>query len=178
MPDLLENQTCPFCLKKTLTLLEDEKDIPFFGNTFIFSMTCSSCSFHKSDLESAEDRGALKITFTSESEEDLKVRVVKSSAASIKIPTLRMSVQSTEGSNGYITNIEGVITRFEKIVEAQRDTSDDKAIVKSAKNLLKKIRKVKYGDIPCKIVIEDKTGNSAIISEKAIVEKKGKKKKS
>jgi zinc finger protein len=174
MADTLENQRCPFCLKETLTLFEDEKDITYFGKTYIFSMTCNSCDFHKSDLEAVEKKGPVKITFTAENEEDLKVRVIKSSGATIKIPTLRMSVKSTESSNGYITNIEGVLTRFEKIIETQKDSADDK-IKKSAKNLLKKMRKIKWGEIPCKFVIEDKTGNSAIISDKAEITK-GKKK--
>ena len=107
----------------------------------------------------------------------MTVRVVKSSHASIKIPQLRMSVEPVNGSPGFISNIEGIITRFEKIVEEQRDTSEEEDVKKSAKNLLKKIRKVKFGDIPVKIIIEDPSGNSAIISEKAVIEKLKTKKK-
>ena len=43
--DKLEGETCPMCHEKTLTLIEDEKDIPYFGKTFIFSMQCSNCKF-------------------------------------------------------------------------------------------------------------------------------------
>ena len=42
---------------------------------------------------------------------------------------------------------------------------------KAAKNLLKKIWKVECGEQEMKVVIEDPTGNSAIISDKAIVTK-------
>ena len=72
---------------------------------------------------------------------------------SIKIPQLRMSVDPGANSNGYISNVEGLINRFKKIVEEQRDNADDKDIRKKAKNLLKKIRKVEYGEAPLKIVI-------------------------
>ena len=43
---------------------------------------------------------------------------------------------------------------------------------KKAKSLLKKIRGIMWGEEKITITIEDPTGNSAIISEKAIVTKK------
>jgi len=169
--ETIEKETCPICKEKTLTMTEDEKDIPFFGQVYLFSMTCSNCKFHKADVEAVEMKDPIKITFITEDEEDMNVRVVKSSQATVKIPTLKMSVESSPNSNGYVTNIEGLINRFEKIVHEQKDTTDDETIKKTAKNLLKKIWKVKLGEIPIKIIIEDLTGNSAIISDKAIVEK-------
>jgi zinc finger protein len=169
--DEIHNEMCPFCHTKNLTLTEDELDIPYFGKTFIFGMKCSNCDFEKSDVEAAEEKEPCKITFTAENEEDLKVRVVKSSAAIVKMPGLRMSMEPGPDSLGFISNIEGLLERFKKIVEEQRDTADDPAIKKTAKNLLKKMWKITCGDIPLKVVIEDPSGNSAIISEKAVVEK-------
>lgn len=171
MADKIEHEMCPFCRTKNLTLQEDEMDIPYFGKTYVFSMSCSNCNYLKSDVEAEERKNPCKITFNVEGEEDLKVRVVKSSEATVKIPTLRMSVTPGPSSIGYISNVEGVINKFEAIVEKERDSTDDKDIRKKAKNLLKKIRKVKYGEVPIKIVIEDPSGNSAIISEKAEVVK-------
>ena len=162
----LENQECPMCQKKTLTLIEDERDIPYFGKCYLFSVTCSSCKYHQADVESEEKKDPIKIEFETESKEDLNVRIVKSSHAKVKIPTLRMSMDPGVGSNGFITNVEGLLNRFKKIIEQQRDSADDPKIRKKAKNLLKKIWKIECGDEKLKIVIEDKTGNSAIISEK------------
>jgi len=167
----LEKQPCPFCHQKTLTLTQEETDIPYFGKTFVFSMDCSNCKYHKSDVEAMELKDPVKITFTIESEKDMNIRVVKSAAATIKIPQMRMDVRPGPASDGFITNIEGVLDRFEKIIEEERDNSDDDTVKKHAKNLLKKLRKVKWGDIPLKIVIEDPSGNSAIVSDKAVIEK-------
>lgn len=178
--DKLEGETCPMCHKKTLTLIEDEKDIPYFGKTFIFSMSCSSCKFLKSDVEAAERKEPCKITFTAENEKDMHVRVVKSSEAHVKIPTLRMDMRPGPASIGFITNVEGLLEKFEDVIKEQKAAAEDegdKAARTTAKNLLKKIWKVKCGDIPVKIVIEDPSGNSAIISEKATVEKLKVKKK-
>jgi len=171
MPDVIENETCPFCHKKTLTLMEDTMDIPYFGKIFLMSMNCSNCNFNKSDVESEEFRDPCKLTFTIESEEDLKVRVVKGSEANINIPQLKMSVESGPNSNGYVSNIEGLLSRFKHILEEQRDNADEDDVRKKAKSLLKRLWKVECGDEPLKIIIEDQTGNSAIISDKTIVEK-------
>tara|TARA_Y100000310_G_scaffold332510_1_gene408230 strand:- start:1357 stop:1875 length:519 start_codon:yes stop_codon:yes gene_type:complete len=169
--ETLEKQKCPFCGKNTLTLREDTQDIPYFGKTFIMSMDCSNCKYAKSDLEAAEYKDPIKTTLTITEEKDMKIRIVKSSEATIKLPSLRLSVTPGPASEGFISNVEGVIKRFEDIIEKQRDTSEDKADKTKAKNLLKKLRKVMYGEIETKLVIEDPTGNSAIISEKAVVEK-------
>jgi len=169
--DEIKGELCPFCHKKGLTLREEEIDIPHFGKTFVFSMNCVKCSFEKSDVEAAERKDPVKITFSIEKEEDMKVRVVKSSEASIKVPGLKIDVRPGPASIGFVSNIEGILDKFQKIIESQRDNTDDDAVRKKAKNLLKKLRKVKWGDAPLKLVIEDPSGNSAIISERAEIKK-------
>ncbi|MDO8556658.1 MAG: ZPR1 zinc finger domain-containing protein [Nanoarchaeota archaeon] len=171
--DTLAGETCPVCLKKTLTLTEDEKDIPYFGKIFLFSMHCSDkeCNFKQNDIEAAEPKEPCKITFTTENEKDLSVRVVKSSAATIIIPQLKLEINPGAVADGYVSNIEGILQRFEEILKEQKNNDEDEAAQTTAKNLLKKIWKVKLGDIPLKIIIEDPTGNSAIISPKAVLEK-------
>ncbi|MFH1972604.1 MAG: ZPR1 zinc finger domain-containing protein [archaeon] len=171
MVDEIKGEICPFCNKKTLTLREEEVDVPHFGKTFVFSMECSECHFNKSDIEAAERKDPVKITFTIEKEEDLKIRVVKSSEAAVKIPGLKMDVRPGPASIGYISNIEGLLDKFQGIIESERDNADEEEIRKKAKNLLKKLRKVKWGEMPLKIIIEDPSGNSAIISERTEIKK-------
>lgn len=167
----IKNQPCPLCRAKSLTLAQQEEEIPFFGKVLVFSMTCDSCKYHLADVEAIEEKEPSKYIFETSSAEDMNVRIVKSSKATIKIPQLRMTVTPGPASQGYVSNIEGVLERFEKVVEEQRDLAEDISEKKSAKNLLKKIRKVKLGDIKIKVIIEDPTGNSAIISKKAKIEK-------
>ena len=167
----LEKQPCPMCGKNTLTLLQDEMDVPYFGKVFIMSMTCSSCNYRVADVEAAEQKEPCKIEFEIDSEKDMKVRVVKSGEANVKIPGMRMSMESGPGSEGFVSNIEGLLDKFKGIIEGERDTTDEDSVKKSCKNLLKKLWKVKLGDVPLKIIIEDPTGNSAIISDKAKISK-------
>lgn len=169
--DELKNQQCPVCGKNKLTLREEDIDIPFFGKTFVFSMSCEECGFSKADVEAEEKKDPTRITFEIDSEKDMSVRVIKSSNALVKIPQLKMSMEPGEASDGFISNIEGLLHKFELVLEQQRDTAEEEDVKKQAKNLLKKIWKVKLGDQPLKIIIEDKSGNSAIISNKTKIEK-------
>jgi len=180
--DKVEGERCPMCGEKKLTLIEDEQDIPYFGKTFIFSMQCAACGFLRSDVESAETKEPCRITFKVEKEADLKVRLVKSSEAKVIIPELKAEMVPGDCSIGFVTNVEGMIDKFEKIIQDEKkaaEDDDDTAVKTKAKNLLKKIWNVKCGEGSLTIIIEDPSGNSAIISENAVVEPlKGKPKKS
>jgi zinc finger protein len=168
--NILDKQPCPMCHTKNLKLTEIKKEIPFFGPCYIFSMQCSNCDYHMSDVEFEEKNEPVKFSFEVENEDDLNIRVVKSSAATIKIPRM-IEVSPGPISNGFVTNIEGIINRIKNILEAQRDETDDKSERNSAKRKLKKLQRVLWGREKLKIQIEDPSGNSAILSDKAKKEK-------
>lgn len=161
----LDSQPCPLCHEKTLILTESETEIPYFGKVYLYSMTCNNCKYHKADVESAEQKEPVKYTFEISSEDDMKVRIVKSSEATVKIPHIT-AITPGPASQGYITNIEGILNRVKQQIEILRDTAEDDDKTK-AKNLLKKLIRIKWGQEKQKIIIEDPSGNSAIISEKA-----------
>ena len=167
MTDILKGQECPVCKQKTLTLAEEEMDIAYFGKVFLFSMTCSNCKYHKADVECVEQKDPSKFTLDIESEEDLKIRVVRSSEATVKIPHI-MSIEPGPSNNGYVTNVEGILNRMKTAIEIARDSEEDNDQRKKAKKLLKKLNKVMWGQEKVKLIIEDPTGNSAIISKKAV----------
>lgn len=157
---------CPLCHQKTLTLMERETEVPYFGKVFLFSMTCSNCKYHKSDVESVERKEPCKYTFEISSEEDMKVRVVKSSEATVKIPHIS-TITPGPASQGFVTNIEGILNRVKYQIETLRDTAEDDEDRKKAKNLLKKLLNIIWGKEKQMVIIEDPSGNSAIISDKA-----------
>jgi len=170
-------QECPFCREKTLTLSEQEREIAYFGKVYLFSMSCSSCKYHKSDVECADHHDPARYTLEVTSAEDMSIRIVKSSEATVKIAHIG-SIEPGEAANGYISNVEGILQRMKHAIEIAKETAEDDDEANKARNLIKKINRVVFGDEKIKIVIEDPTGNSAIISEKAIKEPmKGKKSK-
>lgn len=168
--DDIEHQVCPFCHEKTLELRENEMEIPYFGRVYLFSMTCSNCKYHKSDIEAIEKKEPCRYAFEISSEDDLKVRVVKSSEATIKIHHIT-TITPGPASQGFVTNIEGILMRVKHQIEVLKETAEDDEDKKKAKNLLSKLLRIMLGQERQKIIIEDPSGNSAIISDKAIKEK-------
>jgi len=165
----LKGEMCTFCHTPNLQLREQEMDIPYFGKVFLFVMHCSNCKFHKSDVECAESKGPAKYTLDVTSEEDMKIRVVKSSEGTVKIPRIG-SIEPGAAANGYVTNVEGVLVRIKDQIEKLKDDEDEE-VKDKARALIKKLNRIMFGQEPVKIIIEDPTGNSAIISEKAVKSK-------
>lgn len=166
----LPGQQCPMCAKKELTLTEGESEVPFFGKIFLFSMHCSACHYHKADVEAAETHEPARYTLEVSGKDDLNVRVIRSSEGIVKIPHVG-SIEPGPNAEGFVSNIEGIIEKFKKQIEILRDTAEDDEDKKKAKNMLKKLQNVLWGSEKLKIIIEDPSGNSAIISEKAVRQK-------
>ena len=162
-----EHQQCPLCSQNTLILTERETEVPYFGKVYLFSMTCSNCKYHKADIESLEQKEPVKYEFEISSEEDMKVRVVKSSEATVKIPHIT-TITPGSAAQGYVTNIEGILNRVKYQIESLKETAEDEEDRQKAKNLLKKLTRIMWGQEKQKLIIEDPSGNSAIISDKAV----------
>lgn len=166
----LTGQQCPFCKKNELTLMEDRREIPFFGPVYLYSMTCEACKFHKADVEAESTQDPVRYTLDIESEEDMKIRVVKSSQATIKIPRVA-TITPGPASNGYVTNVEGVLNRLLNEIKDAKDNAEEDEERKKAKRLIKKLQRVIWGQEKLRMTIEDPSGNSAIISERAKVDR-------
>ncbi|MEM2115503.1 MAG: ZPR1 zinc finger domain-containing protein [Candidatus Woesearchaeota archaeon] len=169
-PVVLENQRCPLCLKDTLRLTEISTDVPFFGKTYIFSAECQNpdCNFKISDTEFDEQKDPVKITFKIEDEKDLNALVVKSSNATVMIDNI---IKIESGGDGYITTIEGLLMRAKEMLENLKESSEDDVEKNELWENIKKINRILWNENKGRIIIEDPSGNSAIISEKAKIEK-------
>jgi zinc finger protein len=175
--ETIDGELCPFCNEKTLSLTETARDIPYFGVCHIFSMDCSSCKYHKADVEAEEGTGEpVKYTLDITEEADMKIRVVKSSEATVKVPYIG-TIEPGETANGYITNVEGVLNRIKNQIEHLKEAEEDEELKNKAKNQLKKMVRIMWGQEKAQLIIEDPTGNSAIISPKAVKSKLAVKKK-
>ncbi len=177
-PNVVTGETCPICGQKTLTLSEAEREIPYFGKVYLFSMNCSNpeCKYSVSDVEAEEQHEPSEYSLEVSKEDHLNARVVKSSNATVKIGRI-MTITPGPASQGYISNIEGVLKRTQNALEMAYDMEDDNSNKKKLKNKLKKLRKVLYGSESINITISDPTGNSAIIHEDAVKKKLKVKKK-
>ena len=166
----IEKQPCPMCNANKLNLIESETEVPFFGQVYIFSMNCSNCKYKKADIEAAEQKEPSKYVLEVSSEEDLNARFVKSSQATVKIPRIT-TITPGPASEGYISNIEGLLKKVKGIIEQKKESLEEKSDRIKAIKLIKKINKILFGQEKIKITVEDPSGNSAIISEKAVKSK-------
>ncbi len=162
--EVLEGELCTFCHKKTLTLSQAEDDIPYFGKVFVFGMNCSSCGYHKADIEAAERRKPVKETLEVKDENDLKVKVVRSSEATLKVQNVG-TMEPGENAEGFITNVEGVLQRFAKMTEQLKESAEDDEDKEKARKIIKKLHRVIAGMDSIKITLEDKSGNSGFVRE-------------
>ena len=133
-----------------MTLMEEKMEVPYFGKMYLFSMSCGFCKYHKADIEAEEQKDPCKYTIDIDSEKDMKIRVVKSSGATVKIPHM-ITMESGPSSDGYVTNMEGLLNRIKAIIESARDNAEDDSDKKKAKNMLKKLTKAMWGQDKLKI---------------------------
>jgi len=169
--EIFENQPCPMCGKNEATFTEYEIEDPYAEIIYILSLKCNACGYKKADLEMGTSSGPAEYTIIIENQNDLNIRVIKSGECEIKIPKLGLSIDSTLNGEYFVSNIEGVINRFKKQLEFLKNGEEDKTVKKRIKNIIKKLNKVINGEEKMTLTLKDKTGNSAIISDKVKIKK-------
>jgi zinc finger protein len=65
-----------------------------------------------------------------------------------------MTIDPGPASNGYVTNVEGILNRVKVMLEKTRDTEDDKTKRKKAKTLLKKVQNALWGMIRLMLLLK------------------------
>jgi zinc finger protein len=158
---------CPVCHGlNCVDVTTKTDDIPYFGEIMESVVLCSSCGYRHSDvicLDKKEPvRYALKIT-----DNHLNARVVKSQSATVSIPELGLKVEPGPKSVGYVSNVEGVLERFEGAVKTALTLFDNDESQKNASKILEELEKVRSGQKTIEIIIEDPFGHSIIMHQDA-----------
>lgn len=166
MPQMAVNVPCPICSHKSLKTTFSVEEIPYFGECLQTVIICEKCSYKTVDFMITEQHEPMRFELKINEIEDMMIRVVRSSSSTIRIPEIRAIVEPGPGSDGYISNVEGVIDRITNIISQAIKISDDEKKAHGL-SLLEKIKKIKNGDETATLIIEDPFGNSAIISDKA-----------
>ncbi len=127
-------------------------------------LKCNACGYRHVDGVLLEKKAPVRLSLKISSPEDMMIRVIRSSNAKVEIPELGIKIVPGMAATGYITNVEGILVRIEDVLQKV----ENGAKKKKAKRLLKKIKDVKEGKEVVHLIMEDPTGNSAIISEKVL----------
>ena len=154
---------CPVCNGKgTAESTTKTANIPHFGEILESSIICTSCGYKHNDAICLEQKEPLKI-FLPISKDNLSSRVIKSQSATIDIPELGLKVEPGPKSLGYVSNVEGVIVRFEKMVKQALNIFNDDESQKNGLAILEKLSLLINGEFDATLIIKDPFGQSNIM---------------
>lgn len=154
---------CPVCTKP-LEMRWHQDNIPYFGDVMEISGTCS-CGFRFADTLILSQKEPVRHTMKVEKEAHLCVRVIRSTSGTIRVPEWGVDIEPGPASEGYISNVEGVLDRIERVIFMARKWAEVPEEVERADVLLKEIENAREGKTCFTLVIEDPLGNSAIIDD-------------
>ncbi len=162
---------CPICKSiGTLEFISKNEVIPYFGEVMESTILCSECGYKHSDTICLEQKEPVKYSMLI-TKDNLNARVVKSQTATVSIPELGLKVEPGAKSQGYVSNIEGILNRFEDAVNTALRFVEDEESKNNAMIILEDLEKVKNGYKDVEIIIEDPFGHSTIIHEDASTRK-------
>ncbi|CDG65429.1 MAG: zinc finger protein [Methanobacterium sp.] len=166
MSKMLAN--CPVCnAHQSVEVTTKTEEIPYFGEIMESTMLCSECGFKHADTICIDPKEPVKYTLTV-GKENLNSRVVKSQSTTITIPEIGLKVEPGPQSQGYVSNVEGVLNRFEKAVKTAISWTEDDQVKKNATQILEYLEDVKNGAKKVTMIMEDPFGHSIIIDEAAV----------
>ena len=117
---------CPVCSSSgNVNMIAHIDEIPYFGEHTQVTILCHDCGWRQTDFIPAEGKKAGGWSMTIDSEDKLRARVVRSSSCTVCIPELDLEVNPGTSSTGYVSNVEGVLHRFQEIINmVERDVSN------------------------------------------------------
>lgn len=152
---------CPVCGgEKTLEITNRTDNIPYFGDMLETAVSCKNCGYQSSDSISLEHNEPMRFKLKIDSTK-LSSRVAKSQTATISIPDLGLKVEPGPKSQGYVSNVEGILNRFESAVlraiklEGEEIDPDvqDKAL-----DIIDYLTRIKMGEMSALLILEDPFG--------------------
>lgn len=161
------NTDCPVCKgKNSLEMTSKTEEIPYFGEILESTILCRECGYRHSDTICLEQKDPVRYSLTIK-KNNLNARVVKSQSATLRIPELGLKVEPGPKSQGYVSNVEGVLGRFESAIATAIEWAEDETTVKNALKILENIENLKSGEFSATLIIEDPFGHSTIIHDNA-----------
>lgn len=162
---------CPVCkVKGSLELKTKTEEIPYFGEVMESTVQCEECGFKHSDVICLEAKEPVKYTLKI-GKDKMNIRVVKSQTTTITIPELGLKVEPGPQSQGFVSNVEGILERFNKAVKTALSWAEDETSKHNAKKILEALEEIRTGSQQATLIIEDPFGHSLIEDEDAIVSK-------
>jgi len=156
-------------------MITEQTNIPHFGEIVISTMICPECGYRTTDIIPLENKPPKRFSMVIDDPAKLNARIIRSGTSSVGIPEIGARLDPGLFSEGFITNVEGVLGRFQDILmqllrDMENTLSSEPQIEKRKHTieLIELLDSIMKGElVPEKtltIVVEDPMGNSAIIA--------------
>lgn len=142
-------------------------NIPYFGDALQTTVLCQSCSFRHPDLLLMNQGPPMRYELRIDSPGDLTARIARSSACTVRVPELHARIEPGLRAEAFVTNAEGVLRRIRDITAFLVRNANGPAAKRTAESTIRTLDEMIAGRRPFTIVLEDPTGNSAIVHERA-----------
>jgi zinc finger protein len=152
-------------------MIAHSSEIPYFGEHTQLTILCPSCGWRHTDFIPAEGKKPGAWSLEINNRDMLSIRIVRSSSCTVKISELGLEVEPGGATTGYVSNIEGVLNRFEdaiRLMYRQSKLSNEEEIIENCERLLEKINQVKEGDLNVMMTLLDPMGHSQILHAEAV----------
>lgn len=155
--DNVMKSECPVCGgHDSLEITNRTDNIPYFGDILETSVVCKKCGYTNSDNICLERKDPIKYILEI-NDTKLNTRIAKSQSATVTIPELGLKVEPGPKSQGYVSNVEGILSRFEDAILRALTlySDDDKDTEDNATYLMQRINNIKMGELTTTLVVED-----------------------
>jgi zinc finger protein len=155
--------SCPQC-DKSASIVQVPETVPLFGQILLQTIVCTHCGFKWSDVMSVEVREPCGYEAKISTEKDLSIKLIRNSSGTVEIPELGVLLEPGALSEGFFTNMEGLLERVESVlVMLIRSNSGETR--KNAEGVMEKLLLCKAGKLSFTVRVLDPFGGSALIGE-------------
>jgi zinc finger protein len=142
---------------------QTEYEVEHFGAVLLSVSRCGRCGYRHDDVITLTNREPIELKAKINSTEDLNLRVIKSGTATVSIPEFGATITPGQYSEGYISNVEGILSKIEDALTFMLNTAKGRRL-KKGEAMLRKMRVARDATPRFTLVIKDPLGNSAIVS--------------
>jgi zinc finger protein len=155
--------SCPQC-DKSAHIIQVPETIPLFGQILLQTIVCAHCGFKWSDVMSVDVREPCGYEAHVKSEKDLSIKLIRNSSGTVEIPELGVLLEPGSLSEGFFTNMEGLLERVENVLAMLlRSSSGEQR--NAAEKVMEKLLVCKAGKLPFVVRVLDPFGGSALIGK-------------
>jgi len=162
---------CPSCNSENIITSQTEYNVEHF-EAVLFNITrCHKCGYKHTDVLSLEEREPTLVRAKINSLADLDIKVIKSGTATINIPEFCATITPGPNSQGFVTNVEGVLAKVEDALTFMLSSAGAEHV--NGEKILEQIRNARDSNFRFTIIIEDPLGNSGLVaSDPSKIEKR------